>query len=238
MDRTAVTVRACLVKATLVWPGFRGWGPARPGVEAATEELGSAADPGVRFGARVASGNADSRAASTGCRALYKPDGRAPGGRFQPIAEHRGDQSVSARPRDGHDSAGRRPCFYTRQSPNREGREIAVRMLADGEMMLVARAVRVVSELRHAQERARGAAPALHGGVCPGGLAVAALWGLAACVRYADVMALGAYPGSAGLCGDGFPNRSERKPETVGRQRPEHASVDGPRGDHYGCCPV
>ena len=152
MDRTAVTVRACLVKATLVWPGFRGWGPARPGVEAATEELGSAADPGVRFGARVASGNADSRAASTGCRALYKPDGRAPGGRFQPIAEHRGDQSVSARPRDGHDSAGRRPCFYTRQSPNREGREIAVRMLADGEMMLVARAVRVVSELRHAQE--------------------------------------------------------------------------------------
>ena len=71
------------------------------------------ADSGVRFDARVASGNADSRAASDSCRALYKPDGRAPGAgrRFQPIAEHRGDQRVSARPREGHDSAGRVPAL-------------------------------------------------------------------------------------------------------------------------------
>jgi hypothetical protein len=49
MDRTAGDGRGVLVNVALVWPGFRGWGLARPGVEAAIEKLRRAADPGVRF---------------------------------------------------------------------------------------------------------------------------------------------------------------------------------------------
>ena len=51
MDRTAGDGRGVLVNVALVWPGFRGWGLARPGVEAATEKLRRAADPGLRFDA-------------------------------------------------------------------------------------------------------------------------------------------------------------------------------------------
>ena len=45
MDRTAVDGRGVPVNVALVRPGFRGWGLARPGVEAAIEKLGRAADP-------------------------------------------------------------------------------------------------------------------------------------------------------------------------------------------------
>ena len=42
----------------------------------------------------------------------------------------------------------------------------------------------------------------------------------------------------SGLCTDGISSPSERKPETVGGQRPEHAAVDGPRCNDHGCCPA
>jgi hypothetical protein len=159
MDRTAGDGRGVLVNVALVWPGFRGWGLAQPGVEAAIEKLRRAADPGVGVDAGAASGAADPPAASNSCRALVKRDGRAPGAasRFQRTSERGGDRSMSARLRVPHDGAGRHPlCFCTYQSPGREGRgipeRIRMRMVQDGEMMRVAAAVRDASESRHAQE--------------------------------------------------------------------------------------
>ena len=111
MDRTAGDGGGVLVNVALVWPGFRGWGLARPGVDAATEKLRRAAEPGVRFDAWAASGAADAPAALNSCRALVKRDGRAPGAasRFQRTSERRGDRSMSARLRVPHDGAGRHP---------------------------------------------------------------------------------------------------------------------------------
>ena len=49
MDRTAGDGRGVLVNVALVWLGFRGWGLARPGVEAATEKRWRGSGPRMRF---------------------------------------------------------------------------------------------------------------------------------------------------------------------------------------------
>ena len=45
MDRTAGDGRGVLVNAAPVWPGFRAWGLAQPGVDAATENVAGQRTP-------------------------------------------------------------------------------------------------------------------------------------------------------------------------------------------------
>ena len=45
MDRTAGDGRGVLVNVALVWPGFRAWGLAQPGVDAATENAAPGSGP-------------------------------------------------------------------------------------------------------------------------------------------------------------------------------------------------
>ena len=184
MDRTAVDGRGVPVNVALVWPGFRGWGLARPGVEAAIEKLGRVADPecGLMHGPRAA------RPILPLHRTAAARSSNGTGGPREPPAdskhlERRGDRSTSARLRVPHAGAGLHPST---SAPTK---------------VLVGRVA------------GSGSDPDAE-----------------------ELTALRRYPGSAGLCDDGFPSRSERNPRTVGDRPPERAAADGPRGDGDRCC--